>query len=264
MRVPAPEKLDEPFHPISGPKASAEVVDQITHAISSGRFHPGSRLPNIDELARLMNVSRPTVGDALRVLAKAGVIETRRGNTGGVLVNSSFVPPRLLRLGFRRGAHKLSALVEARRPVEMELALLAGQRATEQDFMDLTKSVEMLKESVGDPRRWVQANNLFHYTVGRAARSPVLSQFQHEVIQEMTVVLDGWNAEYYSGPERVIAMHEETLDALLSRDPERIRKAMADHLNDAETIAPELDRRLVKPGRRSRPARARKATPARG
>jgi GntR family transcriptional regulator, transcriptional repressor for pyruvate dehydrogenase complex len=252
--MPAPEKLDEPFHPISGPKASAEVVDQITHAISSGRFHPGSRLPNIDELARLMNVSRPTVGDALRVLAKAGVIETRRGNTGGVLVNSSFVPPRLLRLAFRRGAHKLSALVEARRPVEMELALLAGQRATEQDFMDLRKSVEMLKESVGDPRRWVQANNLFHYTVGRAARSPVLSQFQHEVIQDMTVVLDGWNAEYYS----------ETLDALLTRDPDRIRKAMADHLNDAETIAPGLDRRLVKPHRTSRPARARKATPARG
>src|SRR5258708_33664075 len=86
-KMPAPENLDPPFHPISGPKASAEVVDQITHAISSGRFQPGSRLPNIDDLARLMNVSRPTVGDALRILAKAGVIETRRGNTGGVLVS---------------------------------------------------------------------------------------------------------------------------------------------------------------------------------
>jgi GntR family transcriptional regulator, transcriptional repressor for pyruvate dehydrogenase complex len=249
--MPDPEKLDEPFHPISGPKAAAEVVDQITHAISSGRFLPGSRLPNIDELSRLMNVSRPTVGDALRVLAKAGVVETRRGNTGGVLVNSSLVPPRLLRLAWRRVAHTLSALVEARHPVEMELALLAGRRATDQDFADLKKAVEMLKESVGDPRRWVQANNLFHYSIGRAAGSPVLSQFQHEVIEEMTVVLDGWNAEYYSGPDRVIEMHEQTLEALQSRDPDRIRNAMADHLNDAETIAPDLDRRLVKP-RRSR------------
>jgi GntR family transcriptional repressor for pyruvate dehydrogenase complex len=262
--MPVVEKTDQPFHPISGPKASAEVVDQITHAVSSGRFPPGSRLPNIDELARLMNVSRPTVGDALRALATAGVIETRRGNTGGVLVSSSFVPPRLLRLAFRRGAHTLSALVEARRPVEMELALLAGQRATDQDFADLRKAVEMLKESVGDPRRWVQANNLFHYTVGRAARSPVLSQFQHEVIQEMTVVLDGWNAEYYSGPERVIEMHESTLDALQSRDPERIRAAMADHLNDAEAIAPTLDQRVAKPRKMSRPARARRSTPIRG
>lgn len=259
--MPAAEKLDEPFHPISGPKASAEVVDQITHAISSGRFLPGSRLPNIDELARLMSVSRPTVGDALRALAKAGVIETRRGNTGGVLVNSSFVPPRLLGLAFRRGAHTLSALVEARRPVEMELALLAGRRATDQDFTDLRKAVEMLKASVGDPRRWVQTNNLFHYTVGRAARSPMLSQFQHEVIQEMTVVLDGWNAEYYSGPDRVIAMHQQTLEALQSRDPDQIRKAMADHLNDAETIAPDLDRRLVKPRRSSHSARPRPAKP---
>jgi GntR family transcriptional repressor for pyruvate dehydrogenase complex len=262
--MPAVERTDEPFHPISGPKASAEVVDQITQAISSGRFLPGSRLPNIDELARLMDVSRPTVGDALRVLAKAGVIETRRGNTGGVLVNSSFVPPRLLRLAWRRVAHTLSALVEARRPVEMELALLAGQRATEQDFADLKKAVDMLKESVGDPRRWVQANNLFHYTVGRVARSPVLSQFQHEMTQEMTVVLDGWNAQYYSGPERVIEMHESTLDALQSRDPERIREAMADHLNDAEAIAPTLDQRLAKPRKMSRPTRARKSMPIRG
>jgi GntR family transcriptional repressor for pyruvate dehydrogenase complex len=259
--MPTHERVDAPFHPISGPKAFAEVVDQITQAISSGQFLTGSRLPNIDELARLMRVSRPTVGDALRVLAKAGVIETRRGNTGGVLVNSSIVPPRLLRLSRRRAAHSLSALVEARRPIEMELALLAAQRATDEDFADLRNAVEMLKASVGNARHWVQANNLFHYVVGRAARSPVLSQFQHEVIQEMTVVLDGWNADYYSGAERVIEMHEKTLAALESRHPDRVRDAMADHLHDAEAIAPTLDRRTPRRRRPTHSAGTRRAKP---
>lgn len=234
---------DPPFHPIEGPKASTEVVDQISAAISSGRFLPGSRLPNIDELARAMDVSRPTVGDALRMLAKAGVIETRRGNSGGVLVTSSIVPPRLLRLSRPRVAHSLSALVEARRAVEMELALLACMRATDDDFAEMERSVEMLKAS-GDPRQWVQANNLFHYAIGRAARSPVLSQFQHEVIREMTVLLDGWNAEYYAGADRVIGMHESTLEALRSGDLGRVREAMADHLHDAETVAPTIDTRM--------------------
>jgi GntR family transcriptional regulator, transcriptional repressor for pyruvate dehydrogenase complex len=238
--------VDSPFRPIQGPKASAEVIDQITAAISSGRFLSGSRLPNINELARSMDVSRPTVGDALRVLAKAGVIETRRGNSGGVLVLSTIIPPRLLRVSRPRVAHNLSSLVEARRAVEMELALLACLRASEEDFAEMDRSIAMLKRSVDKPRGWVQANNLFHYAVGRAARSPVLADFQHEVIKEMTVLLDGWNAEYYAGPDRVIGMHETTLEALRSRDLARVREAMTDHLRDAETVAPAIDTRLLR------------------
>lgn len=241
--------VDAPFHPIRGPKASAEVVDQITAAISSGRFLPGSRLPNIDVLARTMEVSRPTVGDALRILAGAGVIETRRGNSGGVMVSSSLIPPRLLRWARPRVAHSLSALVEARRAVEMELAMLACRRATDDDFAEMETSIDMLKRSVGKPREWVQANNLFHYAVGRAARSPVLAAFQHEVITEMTVLLDGWNTEYYAGADRVIGMHESTLAALRSRDLDRVRRAMADHLHDAETVAPSIDTRMRTPKR---------------
>lgn len=196
-----------------------------------------------------MDVSRPTVGAALRVLATAGVIETRRGNSGGVLVTSSLIPPRLLRASRPRVAHNLLSLVEARRAVEMELALLACARATEADFAEMDMSIEMLKRSVSNPREWVQANNLFHYAVGRAARSPVLAEFQHEVIKEMTVLLDGWNAEYYAGPDRVIAMHVTTLEALRSRDLARVRAAMADHLHDAETVAPTLDARIPRKNR---------------
>ena len=220
------------------------MVDQITAAISSGRFLPGSRLPNIDALARTMEVSRPTVGDALRMLARAGVIETRRGNSGGVMVTSSLIPPRLLGVARPRVAHTLPALVEARRAVEMELAALACRRATDDDFLEMERSIEMLKRSVGHPREWVQANNLFHYAVGRAARSPLLAAFQHEVIREMTVLLDGWNAEYYAGADRVIGMHESTLAALRTRDPVRVSEAMADHLHDAETVAPSVDARM--------------------
>jgi GntR family transcriptional regulator, transcriptional repressor for pyruvate dehydrogenase complex len=254
-----PSSAQAPFRPIQGPKASAEVVDQLTAAIGSGRFLPGSRLPNIEQLARSMGVSRPTVGAALRMLARAGVIETRRGNSGGVLVTSSLIPPRLLRVSRPRVAHNLLSLVEARRAVEMELALLACTRATEADFTEMDRSIEMLKRSVDDPREWVQANNLFHYAVGRAARSPVLAEFQHEVIKEMTVLLDGWNAEYYAGPDRVIAMHVTTLEALRSRDLARVRAAMADHLHDAEAVAPAIDARLPRKNRagaaRSRPGR---------
>ncbi len=252
-----PSSAQALFRPIQGPKASAEVVEQLTAAIGSGRFLPGSRLPNIEQLARSMAVSRPTVGAALRMLARAGVIETRRGNSGGVLVTSSLIPPGLLRVSRPRVAHSVSSLVEARRPVEMELALLACVRATEADFAEMDRSIQMLKRSVDNPREWVQANNLFHYAVGRAAGSPVLAEFQHEVIKEMTVLLDGWNAEYYTGTDRVIGMHVTTLEALRSRDPARVREAMADHLRDAETVAPAIDARLP---RKKTPRRRRRGS----
>src|SRR6266511_1346172 len=65
------------FRPITGPRAFEEVVDQITHAVRSGAFPPGSRLPRINDLSREMRVSRPSVMQAGRLLNDAGGITIR-------------------------------------------------------------------------------------------------------------------------------------------------------------------------------------------
>ena len=80
------------------PRMHERVVDQITFAIRSGAYRLGDRLPSVEQMAHEMQVSKPTVGEAIRVLSEFGVVKSRRGVHGGVTVVSDNIPTTLLLL----------------------------------------------------------------------------------------------------------------------------------------------------------------------
>jgi DNA-binding FadR family transcriptional regulator len=225
-----------PFHSIAGPRAFEEVVDQITFAIRAGYYPVESWMPTVDELSRFMNVSPPTVGDALKVLADAGVVDVRRGAHGGTRVVSGSIPAGMLRMSRSARGRSLAVLVEARRPVEVELARLAASRATGSELEELEASLSLLEGARGSKPNWEHAQNLFHYIIGRAARSPLLAQFQHEVLEEITILLDGYD-ERYTNAERTIREHRHTFAAVRSGDPKRAEVSMDEHLRELEELA---------------------------
>jgi DNA-binding FadR family transcriptional regulator len=219
------------FYPISSPRAFEEVVDQITFAIRSGAFRPGQRLPLVEELSETMGVSRPTIGEAIRVLSQAGVLVSQRGAAGGVTVVSDNIPDTMIMRqpsGWREAAQR--ELIEARRPIEMKLALLAGERATADDFAAMRYAITQLS---ADPRadrlRRINYDHLFHYAMGRAARSELLAYYQHQVLEQLYFgVRDVVDDEKHV--QSIAELHEETLEALESRVPARIEAAMDRHL----------------------------------
>lgn len=67
------DKTGEPqlrwhFHPITNARAHEDVVEQITFSILSGAYSADDRLPSVEQLAQAMNVSKPVIGEALKVL----------------------------------------------------------------------------------------------------------------------------------------------------------------------------------------------------
>ena len=64
-----------------------QVFDQIKDMIRSGTYCAGDQLPSEKELMERMGVSRVTVRQALRLLADAGIIETRKGKGSIVSVD---------------------------------------------------------------------------------------------------------------------------------------------------------------------------------
>jgi GntR family transcriptional regulator, transcriptional repressor for pyruvate dehydrogenase complex len=201
----------------------------------------GDRLPTLDELAREMGVSKPTVGEAVKVLVDAKVLRVRRGAMGGVEVISQIVPARALHLSSQRRARRYSELVEARHAIELELARLACERATEDDLAELDSHVRLLAKARGGSRDWERAHLLFHYALGRAAHSDLLAFYHHQVLEEMAVFFGGFPPKY-ADRDTGIQLHTETLEALLSRDPERVASATIHHLEDLEGVADLLER----------------------
>jgi GntR family transcriptional regulator, transcriptional repressor for pyruvate dehydrogenase complex len=231
------------FRPIVGARAHEEVVDQITLGIRSGAFRVGERLPNIEALAAQLGVSKPTVGEALRVLAQEGLVETRRGINGGVTVLSDSVPRTLIRIAAGNREAGLRELLEARRPVEMEIARLAAVRASEEDFTRMQESIDrfaayIAEPAEGDPVQRLFLDYLFHYAMGYAARSDLLAYYQHQILQQLVDALHDYLLSE-EDPEIVIELHDRTLTALRTRRLKRVDAAMDEHLQLIERAVAE-------------------------
>jgi GntR family transcriptional repressor for pyruvate dehydrogenase complex len=230
------ERQDEPpFQPIVGWRVSDEVVDQIMNAVYTGRYEVGTRLPRMDELAEAMQVSKPTVGEAVRVLTRDGVLRVKRGAGGGIVVASSMIPLDILRRS-RVIARSLREVVQALRPIEVELARLAAVKATERDYQELREAIRLGEEARGDIGKWTFSNFKFHYTTGRAAENLMLFHFQTELYKELAVFLVDMPPRDVENPNATLAEHRAILEALQSRDVDRAAAAFGNHLLDLEAM----------------------------
>jgi GntR family transcriptional regulator, transcriptional repressor for pyruvate dehydrogenase complex len=218
------------FQPIADARAHERVVDQITFAIRSGGYAVGERLPSVEQMARAMEVSKPTVGEAIRVLASRGVVQSRRGVNGGVTVTDDNIPITLLQLANGRSDANLRELLEARRPVEMEIARLAARRADEADIASMEDSIAKLAAHIGDDGELrMHFDHFFHYAMGRAAGSELLAYYQHQILEGITVLLH----DYFTtqeDPHVVVDLHRRTLDVIRRGDSREIDRVMNEHL----------------------------------
>ncbi len=222
------------FHPITNPRAHEEVVEQITFAILSGAFGPGERLPNIEALARLMGVSKPVVGEALKVLAGASVVRAQRGVHGGVTVETNEVPDSIMAITGPLRHFEVAEIVEARRPIELQLAHLAAQRATPDDFAAMEECIDRLRaHSRSELALRIRFDHQFHYTIGRTARSSALALYQHQILEHLYVRMRDYFADI-EDVQSVIDLHEDTLAALRTGDPAVIARAIDEHLRPLE------------------------------
>src|SRR5919109_3136745 len=121
-----------------------QVLDRLGQAIVGGRYAAGDKLPTEDELARKLGVSRPSLREGLKALARKGLIEsrTRRGTIAlgrshwdvldrDVLRWTAAAPP---------DGEFLIGLVEARSIFEPAAARLAAQRATPAQILAIERA----------------------------------------------------------------------------------------------------------------------------
>ncbi|MDZ4093557.1 MAG: GntR family transcriptional regulator, partial [Paracoccaceae bacterium] len=70
--------------PIARPSLSEIVAKRILEMVTSRALKPGDQLPPERELAEMLNVSRPSVREAIRGLSILGVVTSRQG--GGAFI----------------------------------------------------------------------------------------------------------------------------------------------------------------------------------
>lgn len=156
-----------------------DVVDQIQEAILEGKIAIGEKLPAERELQTMFQTSRGTLREALRVLEQRGLIEIKRGVSGGAIVKKlSFDGiSEGLALLIRSQKVSINHLVEFRKDLEGMVASLAAERATKQDI-DALKSLlqEASTHLTTDEPEWeafIQIDRKVHLELTRITGNPL-------------------------------------------------------------------------------------------
>jgi GntR family transcriptional regulator, transcriptional repressor for pyruvate dehydrogenase complex len=233
------------FTPVRTRHTFEEAAEQIADKVRAGELRSGDKLPPERDLAVTMEISRPTLREAVRVLVDAGVLEVRRGPGGGMFVASDVVPVELIRQrsSLRRG--EVAHVLEARRLFEPGVAQLAALRATEEDFAALERSIEAMRTIIErgyaaeDEDRFLQLDMQFHLALARAAGNPTIENLMRSMLRELEIARD-MAMHLPAVPEWTIAIHERTLEAVRGGDPEEVAAVMHEHLGQLESTARAL------------------------
>jgi GntR family transcriptional repressor for pyruvate dehydrogenase complex len=158
------------------PRASELVADKLRSLIVDGVVPEGANLPSEKELVSQLGVSRATLREALRILEVQGLISTRTGPKGGILVKrpGSANLTRSLSLLLQLEETPFSDLLEARRLLEPLCADLAAQRVTPEEMAELEGIIAQMRLNLDDTNAYVRQQLAFHLKVIAAAHNDVL------------------------------------------------------------------------------------------
>jgi GntR family transcriptional regulator, transcriptional repressor for pyruvate dehydrogenase complex len=239
------------FSRVKTRRAFEEVIAQVAERIRYGDLRVGDRLPGERVLADQMGVSRPTIREAIRLLAEAGIVDVQAGPGGGLFVKSDFVPFSLVPTGIDLRASEIASVLEARRMLEPRVAQLAAIRAGEEDFAAMAETIEQQRKLAADFReseqeRAYQLDVQFHRLLARATRNPTVIRLMNELLRDLSSARNV--AEMRVVPEWGVDIHERTLHAIQSGNMRLIDTVMDEHLSRTEELWERATGKSLVPG----------------
>jgi DNA-binding FadR family transcriptional regulator len=217
-----------PIQAIEPRRLYLQIADQIRSLITAGEFPPGSRLPAERELAKRFGVSRPSMREALIALEVEGYVDVRPGS--GILVTTP-----------DGGAPDCSGdegpleVLRVRILLEGAVAAEVAPDMLQKDIAALKMILLTLESETTTPGR-LAADRQFHHSIAAKLENKVLLQLLTALLEQgerpwarqFAIHFD--NAKTW---EAVFAEHQQIVEALAARNPEKARKAMRNHLQKA-------------------------------
>lgn len=221
--------LTEGIAPIDRQPVAEQVARQLLALVQAGSLTPGEKLPPERELAATLQVSRPSLREALRALSLLGVLRIRQG--GGVYVSSLDPEALLAPLHFfiSLDAQNLEDLFEARLVIESEIARIAAEKITKDDLFRLKKCVDFEADELHDEDKFIQSDVEFHKILKESVDNAFLQRFATSLhilgkaSREITGHIPGVI-------EQSLKDHVAIVTAIEGRDGDAAAEAMKTHL----------------------------------
>lgn len=257
------------FQRIQHEKVAGAIIRQLENLILEGVLRPGDQLPPERELAKKLDVSRPSLRAATKELEQRGLLIARQGGGTYVadVVGSVFSEPIIYL--FRTHKKATADYLEFRREIDMIAAGYAAERATSADH-EILKRVHSDMIAAFERSDLTEAVRLdidFHKAVVDAAHNIVLLHTMRSMYELLLSGVFYDRASYFHHEltrDTILEQHQAILDAIIAGDPGAARTAAQTHVAFVEASLHDYERsgtRERTAGRRlenlkQRPARA--------
>lgn len=151
-----------------------KAADAIIRLIQAENYTAGTKLPNEYELSRMLNVSRNTIREAIKLLVSRNILEVRRG--AGTFVSEKH--------GLGDDPLGLSMITDSLRMfedmlqlcflIEPKSAALAAQYATKEDILKLCSLISELEILQQENHYSVHNDAAFHLQIAHCSNNTII------------------------------------------------------------------------------------------
>lgn len=208
------------------------VIESIKNLLLKGDLKPGDRLPNEEELAGLLGVSRGSVRSAMKVFSVCGVVDIRVGDGTYVCteLNSSSINPMIFPMLILQP--NVESLAVFREKVEYDIVELILD-----DECHRTATLELLEENLRELRNlqesraalecFVQNDVGYHRILGRQCGNVVFETVYNQLMEYFVPFLTSSHKHQDTGAA-ADSSHVKIYHALRCRDAEMARRAITE------------------------------------
>jgi GntR family transcriptional repressor for pyruvate dehydrogenase complex len=228
------------FKPIKQEKISQKIANQIKSLIREGKLGPGDVLPPERELVGLLNVSRPSLREALNSLVAMGFLDTTHGNRTVVKSLASGIIHEPIDYLIKEDITTAFELIEVRKAMEAWNAYFAGKRATPDDIARLEDNIESMKKVIEEDSSPQEKEDLlekedadFHFAISEATHNRVQTHIMFTIYD----ILKKFIRKYYENINYndIYNQHAHIVAAIKKKDSDLARGKILEHLDYVES-----------------------------
>jgi len=210
-----------------------QVAKRLLELIRSGNLRPGERLPSERDLATMMDVSQPSVREALRGLQILGVVRLVYG--GNAYVTSLDVAELLAPMQFlvTLNLDNIETLYQARVFVDGGIARMAAPRIADEAIERLRHLAAVQAALVDDPVGFRVSDLEFHQIILDACGNPFLDRIARS-LYALGMEYRRVASETPGVIEQSVRDHLAIIEGLAAHDPERAAAAMEAHMGNVD------------------------------
>jgi GntR family transcriptional repressor for pyruvate dehydrogenase complex len=214
------------------------ILDEIREAIKAGKLKGGDQLPSERDMAKLFGTSRAAVRQAIVAMEVSGLVEVKPGSgtyLKDINLNNYLEPLAYLIYGTEAG---VLDILELRIALETEAAALAALRATSEDIEAMKKALEKEQQVMKADYMAIEEDIAFHNTISKATHNQVFDKVMYTIRELLNCSFTEQRNKTWNLPDRVELIqkeHENIVQAIVERSPEKAQMAMRKHLTRLKT-----------------------------